>query len=175
MTHNERPILFNGAMVRAILAGRKTQTRRVMKGDAALLDAILPDYAARCRYGQPGDRLWVRETLRRWGSQWVAYDAGNTPTTDPNVLWRWRGDRCPSIHMPRALSRITLEITAVRVERLQDISEADAESEGVDYIPAAPARTSHRAAFAGLWDGINGKTYPWASNPWVWVVEFKPL
>jgi hypothetical protein len=186
----ERPILFSGPMVRAILAGRKTQTRRVV----ADLNPTLAESAAsgsqianalRCPYGAPGDRLWVRET---WAAQraldklppqmieagaWVEYAAGPGGGILDRGKWR------PSIFMPRWASRILLEVTAVRVERLQDISETDAEAEGVDAVSMADvprqATMNRRADFKQLWDSINAKRAPWASNPWVWVVEFKRL
>ncbi|HEY4137065.1 MAG TPA: hypothetical protein VGN65_01320 [Casimicrobiaceae bacterium] len=210
----ERPILFSGEMVRVILDGRKTQTRRVVTpqpnaGDAdaswphdrsrlTFLDIIeKPEYYAACgwcRQGAPGDRLWVRETF-------FDYDAGEpaprgaTPLdhkvliderieyratpwyhefADPEACGPWR----PSIFMPRWASRITLEITAVRVERLQDINEADAIAEGCtgahfenaaeDYAPTDEYRK--------LWDSLNAKRgYGWKVNPWVWVIQFSKL
>lgn len=188
----ERPILFSGPMVRAILAGRKTQTRRICKkawwdeftwagdvyparesgwiawwpkGDAeftkrAYLDGFL------CPYGQPGDRLWVRET---WllvddmnGSQQVHYRADNE-----DIPGSWK----PSLFMPRWASRISLEITGVRVERLQGITEEDAQKEGVEID--GHYSMFYKTAFKKLWDSINGKKHPWESNPWVWCIEFK--
>ena len=171
----ERPILFSAPMVRALLAGTKTQTRRIIKPqhlaffnqDAA---AMLSDWNERpLPYGQPGDRLWVRETFGHFECNQhfkpgcnVYYRAdGNCLELEP-----WR----PSIHMPRWASRITLEITSVRVERLQDISEADAIAEGVYTDPACPAYD----AYAQLWDEINGLG-SWEANPWVWVIEFRRL
>ena len=185
----ERPILFSGPMVRAILDGRKTMTRRVVKKQppdgwdrACWFRAPVMGWTYRpepadewhtvkCPYGQTSDRLWVRET-------WCD---GYTGTADPylyratykggaNYTWK------PSIHMPRKASRITLEVVGVRVERLQEISEDDAFAEGVsdkvnpneeDYTLSA------EEVFEKLWDSINGKKHPWDSNPWVWVVEFK--
>lgn len=201
-TAYERPILFSGAMVRAILNGSKTQTRRVVKpqpeegyrlteipmstkgGEWALDRNPSHDSEIRllCPYGKPGDRLWVREAvcLRPEG---YGYRADNDPTNNPT---RW----IPSIHMPREASRITLEITDVRVERLQDISEADAEAEGVavgDWItlhgqfaslPMSVSRgaVTARESFQCLWNGLNGRRgYNWESNPFVWVVTFKRL
>ena len=194
----ERPILFSAPMVRAILAGSKTQTRRAVKGNALnwLNDVgFTPEFVAmpenhQCPYGQPGDRLWVREAFsgprceeefppRSW------YEADN--------IWYWAdgnpdaGDWTrprPSIHMPRWASRILLEITAVRVERLQAISETDALAEGViegngDFsgcfsVPGTQAMsgTTAKECYARLWDQINGAG-SWAANPWVWVVEFR--
>ena len=216
----ERPILFSAPMVRAILDGRKTQTRRAVKpqpdsvkdfGKAVPYRRAAPprdmpsaqyEVPIPCPYGVPGDRLWVRET---WGvgnrscpSQgWVdgiEYRAdcvgdevpplfeiipGHVQADSIRAGWR------PSIHMPRWASRITLEVTDVRVERLQDISETDAMAEGIAEYPDGfhwepnpePAycrligRTAQRA-FLGLWEQINGVESVEA-NPWVWVVEFK--
>ena len=177
----ERPILFSAPMVRAILAGTKTQTRRMVNAK----------WSARCPYGQPGDRLWVRETWQavngndrarhivthpRPDRGWLEYAA--TPRLD-EPAYKWR----PSIFMPRWASRITLEVTGVRVQRLHDISEADARAEGIDFDPGEGG-TFHVAGLAGcgsdsavdayrkLWEAINGLR-SWAANPWVWVVEFK--
>lgn len=193
MIFKERPILFSAEMVRAILEGRKTMTRRALKWQP--LDIIpCPRYQIeldngdikscvvawvaltttepephgkmiRCRYGQPGDRLWVRETFSYTGD-------GDTITNQ--ILYRSDGEQIdrdpiwrPSIHMPRWASRITLEIVNVKVERLQDISEADAQKEGMSFIGS-------RAMFAKLWDSINAKRgYSWESNPWIWAIEFK--
>lgn len=189
----ERPIIFNGEMVRAILDGRKSQTRRVVK----CLD--VPPVCWKCPYGVPGDRLWVRETFciessyevgpypppfsdgrplnkhNGWtcGEWWeqAHYKATDpTPeleigTGDPGVKWT------PSIHMPRWASRITLEIVNVRVERVQEIDEAGAILEGVD---AEKYEKSYRYAFSQLWDSINVKRgFGWDKNVWVWVIEFK--
>lgn len=209
----ERPILFNGAMVRAILEGRKTQTRRVVadKHMPLVFAAALPALHESCPYGQPGDRLWVRETWRTaklldskspaaigemcteagYTNPWapLAYEADGYQNSE------WRGfdlggDAEPgktrvSIHMPRWASRILLEITAVRVERLQDISEADARAEGIAAFDVAFAGDKRRDpltqqhptvrfadAFCDLWQSINGEQ-SWHENPWVWVVEFK--
>jgi hypothetical protein len=181
----ERPILFSGAMVRAILAGTKTQTRRIAKGvhivhahtSEALtrLDSAGPRIS--CPYGQPGDRLWVRECWARDdedGALMYRADLGLGGSADDwerNRLdgvprFRWR----PSIHMPRAASRITLEVTGVRVERLQAISIEDAKAEGVTFNPLL--HTDPRESFIHLWTSINGAE-SWAANPWVWVVEFQ--
>ncbi|MCV2365562.1 hypothetical protein LNV23_19100 [Paucibacter sp. DJ1R-11] len=197
----DRPILFNGAMVRAILAGTKTQTRRVMKAvrHPDFGNLYEPSCLAReeqhaieraCPYGQPGDRLWVRETFahiyrdnakpdeRRDDD--VAYKADH-PGLDEYAFGTWK----PSIHMPRWASRITLEITSVRVERLQDISEADAKAEGIYKTEHGFWSTygqlivdgtySPSVSFHALWQSVNGAEGPtsWTGNPWVWVVEFK--
>lgn len=187
----ERPILFSAPMVRALLAGTKTQTRRVVKGVQPWGSRNgRPEWAIvgtepRCPYGQPGDRLWVRETWQavngddrarhivthpRPNRGWIEYAA--TPRLD-EPAYKWR----PSIHMPRWASRITLEVTEVRAERLQDISEADALAEGVNVHPDhhGKPRTSIYSpvqAYADLWDQINGAG-SWDTNPWVWAVSFK--
>ena len=183
----ERPILFNSSMVRALLADMKTLTRRIVKArDLEWMDVHQglrePDNAERCPYGQPGgDRLYVRET---WAAP-HAYDhlpprlipqdarIHYAATEDRGgLLWR------PSIHMPRWASRITLEITSVRVERLQEIDIADAQAEGVSDTGAfildgeGNEQGGPIAEYAVLWDQINGDG-SWESNPWVWVIEFK--
>lgn len=176
----ERPILFNGAMVRAILEGRKTVTRRVVSSKAAL-DCLAagfdPEYLAHpenygfCPFGQPGDRLWIRETFRdarTAGAGRVLYKASG------DVACGWK----PSIHMPRECSRILLEITAVRVERLQDITYEQAVAEGVHRHHRMWSATDEggvcrkypEPAFRDLWVSTGGD---WDANPWVWVVEFK--
>jgi len=200
----ERPILFSGAMVRAILEGRKTQTRRAIKPQPEMLDSgdcrvrvnrdwhtgpvdylildVMPRFA--CPYGQPGDRLWVRETFgyRDDGKLYFRADQ----TLGQFNVERWR----PSIHMPRRVSRITLEITDVRVERLQNISEEDAVVEGLDallyvsdglgnWVPPdgetlSSTYPSAKHWFSCLWESINGPG-SWSANPWVWVVEFKRI
>ena len=168
----ERPILFSGAMVRAILEGRKTQTRRALNRNKLYNGFAFDDprIARACPYGQPGDRLWVRETWHLWGPpehQILAYRADYE---DPDS-YTWR----PSIFMPRGYSRLMLEVVGARVERVQDISETDAIAEGMQS-PGIPAATTNRAAFARLWDEINGaRGYGWEANPWVWVVEFKKV
>ena len=192
----ERPILFSGAMVRALLDGTKTQTRRIVKArDLEWMDVHQglrePDNAERCPYGQPGavvdsghriggDRLYVREA---WAAP-HAYDhlpprlipqdarIHYAATEDRGgLLWR------PSIHMPRWASRITLEITDVRVERLQSISTADALAEGVNVHPSHHGKPctslySPVQAYRDLWEQINGPG-SWDANPWVWVVSFR--
>lgn len=206
----ERPILFSGEMVRALLAGTKTQTRRAVKhqpGPSCLIEegfegespfvysALYGDgpghdvHEARtpcvCPYGQPGDRLWVREAWRTTG------DAGRADYLPPRDLQPYKvwyeadgaapADECvgkfrQSMFMPRWASRITLEVTAVRVQRLQDISGDDAAAEG---WPGPDAANSIRSAYpvawySRLWDHING-TGSWDANPFVWVVEFKRI
>ena len=194
----ERPILFSAPMVRAILNGTKTQTRRAVKDrhiDAAPPACFFQWLRERCPYGQPGDRLWVRETWQVVdGSErarrivtdpspsrgWIEYAATVHPGHEPPPRWR------PSIHMPRWASRILLEITAVRVERLQDISEEDAVAEGIardgdgyerfHVDPDAPVGQSFTRnpvlAYRGLWDYINGGG-AWDKDPLVWVIEFR--
>ncbi|SPB16492.1 hypothetical protein NOV72_03692 [Caballeronia novacaledonica] len=149
-------------------------------------DALL-DWAYPCPYGEIGDRLHVRETWQHSNHPLGPYDDechvfyradymddphGPDGEKSPEGKYReWR----PSIHMPRAASRIALEITGTRVERLQSISEADAEAEGINFlrsVPDADERLDARSLFHYLWDGINGDG-AWAANPWVWVVEFK--
>lgn len=206
---NEKPILFSGAMVRAILAKTKTQTRRVIKpqptlwrGDilewqrskSSTIHTVADGLLADCPHGIPGDRLWVRETHFVAGTGKIFYRADGH---DTESAYSWR----PSIFMLRQSCRITLEITGVRAERLHDISEADALAEGVETDVHDQALVARKygtknewfqvwsselrnyenyeniaiASYRSLWDSINGKKYPWASNPWVWVVEFKQV
>ncbi len=194
----ERPILFSAPMVRAILEGRKTQTRRVVKlydgnhaDKAGCFRRALPgergewvQYCAagawtevRCPYGAPGDRLWLRETWRPFYTDSAIYlaDAGThrlNASSEAEAKRMWPGWK-PSIHMPRRHSRIDLEVTGVRVERLQDISEADAFAEGATREPITERSLfSARLMFQTLWGDING-VESWNANPRVWVVEFK--
>jgi hypothetical protein len=199
----ERPMLFSGPMVRAILGGSKTQTRRVMKPQPLFFTGrkyIVPDDAPKkfhdcddirecCPYGFPGDRIWVRETWHPYGDDGKESLALATSTcTGPeHVLFRasaneaecathrWR----PAIHMPRWASRISLTVTDVRVQRLQDISEEDAKAEGVswdegeqeEYVRKWGYPQTCKARFADLWDGINSPG-SWEANPWVWAISF---
>ncbi|SEQ26422.1 hypothetical protein SAMN03159444_01364 [Pseudomonas sp. NFACC02] len=205
----ERPILFSAPMVRAILEGRKTVTRRVVKvqprskagigsyglGQPFIRNADVTKPNPECPYGRPGDRLWVREA---WAAdaqlnavpphelsrgEPILYPAdGVTRTSGCSMISAGRVR--PSIHMPRWVSRILLEITDVRVERLHDITGDQAEAEGVDaamcqqFLESAPSRYECKEAvihgFSGLWASINGAE-AWNANPWVWVVEFKRL
>lgn len=200
----ERGMIFNGEMVRAILDGRKTQTRRIMKnqpaGDYPETPALIRNVGTgfqwhglygessifNCPLGSIGERIWVRETFRvhsratdvatlvyrasvrnSWTEQThrVPVAVCNKPATPE----KWT----PSIHMPRWASRILLEITDVRVERLRDLSEEDAKSEGI--IPSAGGVLpgwEYRINFRDLWMDIYG-TDNWEANPWVWVIEFK--
>jgi hypothetical protein len=193
----ERPILFSGPMVRAVLEGRKSQTRRLLRqqpdkaplrvglGCPELVDrygdgypgpevyaAWWEDWHQRCPFGAPGDRLWVRETWHQCphcyrGVDSGLYRAGGLPLSSKCAAHGWR----PSIHMPRWASRITLEVLAVRVERLQDIPDADVKAEGT---PSRPDDTAFavRAKFIDLWQSIHGPA-SWGANPWVWVVAFR--
>lgn len=187
----ERPILFSAPMVRAILAGNKTQTRRVMKPQPAWIgepsvpfktpDAD-PKGIIACTYGQPGDRLWVRESTKMRpffpGSDAIcgAYSADDEPVLNEqgfDLAWWYSKPACPSIHMPRWACRIVLEIVGVRVERLNEISQADTVAEGM-RANTGPWVHHTIADFRQLWGEINGKD-SWDSNPWVWVVEFKRI
>ena len=187
----ERPILFGNPMIRAILEGRKSQTRRVVKpqpDDCMVQQGAVYRHPrnigryignterAPCPYGVPGDRLWVRETWRQDpGERGVDYRANGKPASinhDEYARWTWR----PSIHMPRAVSRITLEIVDVRVERLQEIKEDDAKAEGCSPLVESDGSVTcgrRKTVFRELWDSINAKRAPWASNPFVWVLEFR--
>ena len=181
----ERPILFSGPMVRAILVGRKTMKRMVVKlrageiahegGDGSLHavanttwgDCI--ERVIQCPYGVPGDLLWVRETWAENIDGDVVYRADNGVAE--SMIDRWR----PSIFMPRWASRLTLRITSVRVERVQEIPEADARAEGFKDVVGKYARGDEaRIWFAELWDIINAaRGFGWDANPWVWVVGFE--
>jgi hypothetical protein len=162
---NEHPILFSAPMVRAILDGSKTLTRRIVKDEV-----VEGATACGCRYGTTGDRLWVRETFAKSpASDTYFYRATHTSS----VLWKWK----PSIYMPREASRITLEITGIRVERLQDISRGDCMAEGCPFPNIAmsqPNATDPKKWYSELWESINGKG-SFAENPWVWVVSFKKI
>ncbi len=196
----ERPILFSCEMVRAILEGRKTQTRRVLSIQPLdVLPMNVPDQwtglmqrdpnhgnVFGCRYGKVCDRLWVRETFAINDVRYESPIPKERPEDLEEIIYRADGEMHeqfevvdgdlnwrPSIHMPRWASRLTLEIVNVRCERLQEISEADAKAEGIEFhgvLPSAPDR------FAALWDSINAnRGYGWEKNPWVWVIEFKKL
>ncbi len=208
----ERGVIFNAEMVRAVLDGSKTQTRRAVKfpfrdknfgcelsGNELAAEVSAGDYR-NCPFGAVGDRLWVRETFMNLKGTGIESTTGqfegfayraDTPTgsygdmvrKDYGLKWT------PSIHMPRWASRITLEITGVRVERLNSISEDDAAAEGVGSavwfagkgVPEeqwtslgehGAYRASHINSFATLWESIYGAD-SWQANPWVWVIEFK--
>jgi hypothetical protein len=190
-----KPILFSGPMVRAILEGRKTMTRRVLKpqpetapgmnctrlrfrgGDVAVGDPLAASFT---RFAV-GDVLWVRET---WGEceQWGGYLYRATHEGDDPIGNGWR----PSIHMPRRASRVTLRVTGVRVERLQGISAADARAEGVedrhgmwgtwnaDGTLRCGGSHDPREAFRCLWININGNG-SWGTNPWIAALTFSAL
>lgn len=239
----ERPIIFSSEMVKAILDGRKSVTRRVVKPqpivvpDVAFEDDFrfqMPDYhknlwvagsqisnvlSKECPYGQPGDRLWVRESFvlesncGDYGDNEppfkdgrpVKWDTENGPL-DGNAMWlqahyaatdpipelvnedcpfeKCSDDGCcqhwkPSIHMPRWASRLTLEVTGVRVERVQEISREGAIAEGcpAEFCDLVKAHDyAPRNWFSTLWDSLNeSRGFGWDKNPWVWVVEFKVL
>lgn len=240
----ERPMLFNGPMVRAILSGQKTVTRRVAKpvkhpdlgniyAPGALVLEKEPQHVIEraCPYGQPGDRLWVRETwqdvhpvqvidrysqpgragitcqpgvnyqtiYRADGDYPVVYHTHQHPyrSLEPDPAHGllapaesgWTG-WTPSIHMPRWASRILLEITSVRVERLQGISDQQAIAEGIERSTISPRLWKRgnlhgdqntvqvtgfpTLAFRSIWEGVYGYE-SWAANPWVWVIEFKQV
>ncbi|HDR9033789.1 hypothetical protein [Burkholderia vietnamiensis] len=227
----ERPILFSGPMVRAILEGRKTQTRRIVKPTGAhhifqfrgreeargtdeptgewawcRAERVISEHI-RCPYGKPGDRLWVREAFRltsdfdgdsptRVGERCL--DAGYRAPWAPVRYevdgaerdWRWvgtppghevtAGRARASMHMPRWASRITLEITGVRAERLQTISWDDAIAEGIKDPRRAAVRIDPIdgtvAQFRQLWDSLNAaRGHGWDANPWVWAIEFRRI
>lgn len=200
----ERPILFNGEMVRAILGGRKTMTRRVatkikvpkawtMQNGIDSFWSINPCWRETpgelCPYGQPGDRLWVRETFcdrNNNGEQIKPLYRADGQEYEDGDGWHFEPKWKPSIFMPRMYSRITLEITNVRVERLQKINNTDALAEGTpgawvenSEYPGGYSENQNKAHvffFRQLWDSINAKRgYSWKSNPWVWVVEFERI
>ena len=227
----ERPIIMSAPMVRAILAGTKTQARRVVKLPANARDVqyyappggvplagwadpginywthdgdrfdddtgmpVLTNHIDPCPYGVPGDRLWVRETWleldrdgyvemdqprdvlttrhgypRRNGVAYRAECDADGESARAELGYKWRSP----IHMPRWASRITLEITGVRVERLNDISEADAMAEGASpvLVPPDGGDQPHVVGYRDLWESINGAG-SWDANPWVWVVAFR--
>jgi hypothetical protein len=182
----ERGIIFSAPMVRAILDGSKTQTRRILKPQAAgnLVAELQHSTTMRSPYGVSGDRLWVKETIKLdalgppVGRAWASYPADDSPC-DRISAWPWKRPLLTAIHCPRGASRITLDVTGVRVERLQAIAEADAKAEGVQPFPLdlegdCWTDGTYRTAYNYLWNEINGwNPNSWAANPWVWVVEFK--
>lgn len=164
----ERPILFSGPMVKAILAGNKTQTRRVIQCPERFSN--IRDCGFASPYGVPGDRLWVRETWRAddFMPEETIYRTDGPAEAADCVPWR------PSIFMPRRRSRITLEVTDVRVERLQEISGGDIAAEtGWLTCHRGPSCRCMQEMFSPVWDRINSKRAPWALNPWVWAITFK--
>ena len=202
-TMKAHPIIFGTESVKAILEGRKTQTRRVIKPqpinadywtfhqDTPFNGAFYPNTdnalpkLLKCPYGQVGDRLWVKETwvtnpifplTKLRGKEdlpYIIYKADKTQWND----YKWRS----SLFMPRWASRITLEITGLRVERLQEITEEDCLAEGIPERGTIFMHPTARGiplihAYANLWDSLNAKRgYGWETNPWVWVIEFKIL
>ena len=212
--NKEHPILFTGEMVRAIFEGRKKQTRRVVKpqpykddyskptlkdGLWAFPSEVRYPMITSCPYGVFGDRLWARETLKTHNDERMTYSADGEsryPESDDERAWIWKrktNSTISSIHMPKWATRLWLEITGIRVERVQEINHKDALSEGCydfvvesdskyyndhEFTVNAPNGDIHRQtaliAFRELWDSINAKRgYGWESNPWVWVIEFK--
>ncbi|MGP9804071.1 hypothetical protein [Paracoccus sp. NSM] len=177
----DRPMIFSGPMVRALLDGRKTQTRRVLRVPAWIDPA--DDISAEVATGfietsfRRGDRVWVREAFAQSGAAWPRIQEGLGRLhyrSDPDHGWqeywgRWR----PSIHMPRWASRITLHITDVRVQRLQDISEADAVAEGapVAELRMYPELGNARHWFCDLWNSLHSPD-AWDTNPWVCALTF---
>ena len=200
----ERPIIFSGEMVRAILDGRKTQTRRIVKPQPTIENLHRIDVVPKtlglyydwskegnvmslaCPYGKPGDKLWVRETFfYEWPDEDPPDDMRDCRivyrASEPDYItsdmresvssYRWSS----SIHMPRWASRITLEITGVRVERLVDITDSDCYAEGITSLQNDILGEPYYS-YKDLWDKLNAKRgYPWDSNPWVWVIEFKRI
>lgn len=204
----DRPIIFSAAMVRALLDGRKTQTRRVLRDDREDLE---PPHVAKYASGAcvmqidpvdgnafafpgaagaaVGDRLWVREAFAEVGAvdpPWTLYRASgydkecarhgfDRTSIPPERTVRWR----PSIHMPRAISRTTLIVTDVRVQRLQEISETDAMAEGVDPVLVPPDGGScpHVEGFRDLWNSLHAKRPErlWDANPWVCAPTFRVI
>lgn len=173
----QRPIIFSTPMVQAILEGRKTMTRRIIKGNA--LDYINthddhPYYtnnaAIMCPYGQIGDILWVRETFFNHFADIYSYKADvESKYYKPKMGWK------PAIHMPKDACRLFLKITGIKVERLHEITEDDAQKEGAELLVwqgMSRDTISCRNGFISLWLEING-TESWNSNPWVWVISFK--
>jgi hypothetical protein len=187
----ERGILFSKPMILALLAGRKTQTRRLVKDQSILVDGGGQPFTqrwdkgeevnwrtdVRCPYGVPGDRLWVRETFiagmfNGGERKWVRYRATDEKEVPSGTKWK------PSIYLPRWASRITLEVTEVRAQRLQEISVEDAIGEGYPQDPLLGIPNDIEAPrrwYRDLWDQINGDRLAdaWASNPWVWAVSFR--
>ena len=197
----ETGLMFKAPLVRAILEGRKTQTRRVVKRlplrinrDANAMEIDVAniengEFAKRvpCPMGQPGDRIYVRETFSQhpeWGQ--LAFRADGEEFEDADG-WLWEPKWMPSIHMPKDLARIWLEVTGVRVHVLQDISNEDAIAEGVNRIAHGREGSYYSAirneqhpknwicpddAFRELWESTGGD---WDANPWVWAIDFKVL
>ena len=188
----DRPIIFSGAMVRALLEGRKTQARRVLKGKSGILAArnVLRrgahwpgieydrSWPLRLPYAT-GDRLWVREAFSRDGQSdgeclyraTVDDDTGYYAEEIAEIRW------LPPIHMPRWASRLTLIVTDARAQRLQKISQEDAEAEGVEWFKPngeQPQFCNYRDAFLTLWNSLHGPD-AWAANPWVVALTFRVI
>jgi hypothetical protein len=192
----DRPIIFSAPMVRVLLDGRKTQTRRAVRTQPTVIDGVFMHHVAgpkwesglpyRCPYGKPGDRLWVKETWHHAvpigvptttsdykSSLYVDYRAD--VAEQMQSLWKWKSP----MFMPRWASRITLEITDVRVQRLQDISEEDAIAEGIKFLNGRytfneglhESRTA-KESYMALWESING-VGSWDVNSWVWALSFR--
>lgn len=228
----EHPILFNGEMVRAILDGRKTQTRRPVKNVLGYKEFWINNKGVvgiqeildlghgnsefiihHCPYGEVGDHLWVREGLRRfrrldfleekqygnmfkyadedtikkenqkWTTQYIAtstavpYAPGAKEGWCGVALWQWKNSTIPPMHMPRWASRITLEITNIRIEKLQYISIDDIEKDGFYKFSGNPNdEGTYIHQFVNSWDSIYAKKgFSWDSNPWIWIIEFKKV
>ena len=208
----ETGLIFKAPLVRAILEGRKTQTRRIAKpvrhpdlGNVYSPGALVLEHEPQhvinraCPYGQPGDRIYVRETARscrayevqgyppsQWGNKPIWFEADGTP---PGAETAWATKATPAIHLPMFAARIWLEITGVRLELLQDISEEDAITEGIERADDFFGCTCWKAygepegadvvcpddpigSFRTLWESTGGD---WNANPWVWVIDFKVL
>lgn len=186
-----KPIIFSAPMVRAILARTKTQTRRVLKPQPNVMNGGAPLYDGRGSYSieggwkripyAPGDLLWVREKIERANGEAVGYPADGTWL--PNTPWSWARASLPSIHMPRWASRLTLEVTGVKVERLQEISEEDAIAEGVQPLngkfvgcfsvpgTGALSGSSGSECYLRFWNVLHGRG-PSDTNPWVVAITF---
>lgn len=198
----EHPIIFSTDMVKALLEGRKTQTRRILNPQpySKVSGIKLTDYEIshftlenhpgwvkyglnknlKCRFGKPGDLLWVRETWKKnvipMGWPYHYYEDDSVFTNKDNEKWK------PSIHMPKEAARIWLEVKDIRIERLNEISEADAFAEGIEVtshyknaVACNPKRPFNAiTGYMYLWEAINGFD-SWNSNPWIWAITFKVL
>jgi hypothetical protein len=187
----EVPILFSGEMVRAILAGRKTQTRRIVEPKKIpiveevlkvngkwVFDTVTYDLR-NIPKAAPGDTFWCRETFLTRGNLTIPVYRADMSDFDAAGFGGMYGGWKPSIFMPRKFSRIDLRVTDVRIERLQDICEEDAEAEGADFWfnelhPNHPEPPSSSSAYRMLWESINGKG-SWSRNPWVWCYSFEKI
>jgi len=202
----ERSIIFKSEMVKAILEGRKTQTRRVIKETLnisgtcegiyfckdterwywQLLDKpnVVDICIGKCRYGKIRDRLYVKESLRKktnfTAPHYITYMADCSPVVTENPYsglkvrpyWTWKRNILPAMFMPKLASRITLEITDIRVERVQEISIADVEREGFIYSGNLKPK-DNLTEFTKFWDSTHKEPYRWEDNPWVWVISFR--